>query len=185
MSRRGIVTRSTRQAGAGASACASPARSTITRVARSRVSSSWRHVGMLRTASAPSTRNSSRPGAARALERVVGDGRLPALDLDRGRFDAFDFLDGGGDQGEPISGRRDDLAALLPRVTGDDHEHPVQPEGGTRVGRRHDVADVHRVERATEDTDSLDPGSLRATAPNDGAKTMRSPFWNAGDTDAS
>jgi hypothetical protein len=24
------------------------------------------------------------------------------------------------------------------------------------------VADVHRVERATEDSDSLDPGSLRA-----------------------
>jgi hypothetical protein len=28
------------------------------------------------------------------------------------------------------------------------------------------VADVHRVERATEDTDSLDPGSLRATQNN-------------------
>jgi hypothetical protein len=44
---------------------------------------------------------------------------------------------------------------------------------------------VHRVERATEDTDSLDPGSLRATAPNDGAKTKGSCFRNAGDTDAS
>src|SRR6266545_1798234 len=64
MSRRGIVTRSTRQPGAGASACASPARSTITRVARSRVSSSLRHVGMFRTASAPSTRKRSRSGAA-------------------------------------------------------------------------------------------------------------------------
>src|SRR5262249_7774712 len=46
--------------------------------------------------------------------------------------------------------------------TGHDHEDPVQAQRGPGVGRGHDVADVHRVERAPEDTDALDPGSLRA-----------------------
>ena len=56
----------TRQPEPGGSECASPARSTTTTVARSRVSSSRRQVPMLATASAPSTRNSSRPGAVSA-----------------------------------------------------------------------------------------------------------------------
>src|SRR4051794_40745973 len=63
MSRRGMETRSTRQSGPGGSECTSPARSTTTTVARWRVSSSRRQVGMFATASAPSTRKSSRPGA--------------------------------------------------------------------------------------------------------------------------
>ena len=65
-SRRGIATRSTLQPPPGGSACASPRRSTTTIVASSRVSSSRRHVDMLATASAPSTRNSSRCGLASA-----------------------------------------------------------------------------------------------------------------------
>src|SRR5262249_25446856 len=95
-------------------------------------------------------------------ERVVRDRGLAPLDLDRRGLDAVDAVDGGGDQRQAVGGRGDHLAALLPRVTGHDHEDPVQAQRGPGVGRGHDVADVHRVERAPEDTDALDPGSLRA-----------------------
>src|ERR671911_548863 len=97
-------------------------------------------------------------------EGVVRDRGLTALDLDRRRLDPVDALDGGGDQLESVGGGRDHFAALLPWITGNDHEHPVEPERGPGVDGGHDVADVHRVERATEDTDSLDPGSLRVVA---------------------
>src|SRR5262249_30326654 len=95
-------------------------------------------------------------------ERVVRDRGLAPLDLDRRGLDAVDAVDGGGDQRQAVGGRCDHLAALLPRVTGHDHEDPVQAQRGPGVGRGHDVADVHRVERAPEATDALDPGRLRA-----------------------
>ena len=67
MSRRGIDTRSTcHPAHRAVRRARRRARSTTTIVARSRVSSSRRHVDMLATASAPRTRNSSRSGAVSA-----------------------------------------------------------------------------------------------------------------------
>ena len=52
-------------------------------------------------------------------------------------------------------GRRDHAPVLLPRIAGDDDEHPVEPElvaGGAGV---HQMADVDRIERAAEDPDPL------------------------------
>ena len=138
MSRRGMDTRSTRHPGPGGSAWTSPARSTTTTVARWRVSSSRRHVGMLATASAPSTRNSSRPGAASASSvSAVTDGRV-AFDLDRRRLDAVDARRPRRRERETVGRRRHDLTALLPRIAGDDEQHPVEAElaPGPRRRRR-------------------------------------------------
>ena len=107
----------------------SPARSTTTTVARSRVSSSRRQVPMLATASAPSTRNSSRPGAASASSvSAVTDARV-ALDLDRARpRRRRRRRPRRSTSARRSARRRHHLAPLLPRVPGDHEQHPVEAE---------------------------------------------------------
>ena len=107
--------------------------------------------GMLATASAPSTRNSSRPGAAERLERVGGDRRRVALDLDRRRLDAVDAVDRGA---RPARGGRRADATTRPRFC---HGSPATTSSTrsrpscARVSVGHDdVADVHGIERAAE-----------------------------------
>ena len=113
-------------------------------------------------------------GRGERVERVIRDGRRAALDLDARSLDTVDAVDRRRDQRKPVDGRRDDGAALLPRIPGDHHEHSIQPEGGAGVDRGHDVAHVHWVERAPEDTDSLDPGQSRGQT-----RDRRSHFRNA------
>ena len=130
------------------------------RVARSRVSSSRRHVGMLATASAPSSRNSSRSGAASASSvSAVTDGS-PAVDLDR---DGLEPVDVRRPRPRPARGDRPPTRRPRPRFC---HGSPAttsstrsRPSARARVGRRDDVADVDRVEGATEDPDPLDPAT--------------------------
>ena len=86
MSRRGIATCSTSPPVAGRPAYARRSRSTTTSVARSRVSSSRRHVGMLATASAPSTQEQLAPGAASASSvSAVTDGAPRSTSIARPR----------------------------------------------------------------------------------------------------
>ena len=84
------------------------------------------------------------------LQRVGGDRRAVALDLDRGCLHAFDTVHRGLDEHQTVARRRDDLASLLPRIARDHEEHAVEPERSPRLGRDDDVADVDRVERPTE-----------------------------------
>ena len=164
----------------GGSACASPARSTTTTVARSRVSSSRRQVGMLATASAPRTRNSSRSGADSASSvSAVTDG-LAALDLDRRRLDAVEPSTAASTSARRSAARRHDAAALLPRVAGDDEQHPVEPElrrasrprprrarrGRDRTCRRTRRAARLRHRRESTGVSCLHPGeTLASSAP--------------------
>src|SRR3954464_881294 len=67
------------------------------------------------------------------LERVGGDRRLAALDLDRRRLDAVHAVDRDGSERESVGGVRNDATALLPRVTGDDEQHAVEAELGARL----------------------------------------------------
>ena len=64
--------------------------------------------------------------------------------------------------------RRDDAAALLPRIARRDEQHLVEPERGAHVDRDHDVRVVDRIEGATEDTEArhLDDST-------DGSMTVR------------
>ena len=96
----------------GGSACASPARSTTTIVARSRVSSRRRHVPMLATASAPRMRNSSRSGRGQRLERVGGDRRARRARPRSRRLDPVDPVDRGR---PPARGGRRAEATTRPR----------------------------------------------------------------------
>ena len=66
-----------------------------------------------------------------------------------------DAVERGDDHLVPDLGRRDHPVALLPRVAGDHHEHPVEVELMAGGGRVHQVPDVHRIEGAAEDPDPL------------------------------
>ena len=64
---------------------------------------------------------------------------------------------------EPVGGRRDHPAPLLPRVARDDEQHPVEAELARVLGGDDHVADVHGIERAPEHAQPLlIGGSLRA-----------------------
>ena len=151
-SSRGIDSRSNRQPGPGGSACASPARSITTIVARSRVSSSRRHVGMFATASAPSSKNSSRPGAASASSvSAVTDGPV-AFDLDRPtpRRPSTPAT-AASTSAEPVGGptRRPGprFCHGSPATTSRTRSRLQRPAG---LGGGDEVPDVHRVEGAAE-----------------------------------
>jgi hypothetical protein len=96
------------------------------------------------------------------LERVRGHRGFASLDLQRQGFDAGDLLGRGDDEGEAILGRRDDRAPLLPGISGYHQQDSVEAQHVSRLDRRHDVADVHRIKGSAEDSQTLDGGSLRA-----------------------
>ena len=110
---------------------------------------------MFATASAPSTRNSSRSGPSERLERVGGDRRAVALDLDRRRLDAVDVGHRELDEREAVARRRDDPATLLPRVARGDHEHAVEAERLAHLGGHDDVTECTGIERAAEHSEPL------------------------------
>lgn len=94
-------------------------------------------------------------GSAQHLERVGGDRRTVALDFDRTLLEPVDVLHRGADQREPVFGGGSDLLPLLPRVAGDDQQHPVEAERGSGVGRGDEVPDVHRVERPAKNAQTF------------------------------
>ena len=79
-------------------------------------------------------------GRGERLQRVGGDRRGVALDLDGRGLDPVDVVDRGVDQREAVGRRRHHLAPLLPRVTGHHQQHPVEGELRRGLRRDHDVA---------------------------------------------
>ena len=156
-----------------------PAARCTTTVARSRVSSRRRQVPMLATASAPRTRNSSRPGRVQRLERVGGDRRALPLDLDRAGLDAVDPVDGQlHERSRSVAG-----ATTLPRFcqgspattsSTRSSERAAAPRRPRRCGRRAPDRRCRRTRRsvpvpvarpassATADLSPNFPASLRA-----------------------
>ncbi len=94
-------------------------------------------------------------GPEQGFEGVGGHRRALAVDLDRRCLDAVDLGDRELDQRQPIAGRRDDPPALLPRITGGNHEHPIEAEPAAHLRGDDDVADVHGIEGAAEHADPL------------------------------
>ena len=94
-------------------------------------------------------------GAEQRFERVGGDRRALAFDLDRARLDAVDSVDRELDQREPIRAptRRPGRASATGRRR--DHEHPIEAEPAADLGGHDDVADVHGIEGAAEHADAL------------------------------
>ena len=103
-------------------------------------------------------------GASRSIS--MADASTPSTPVDRGV-----------DQREAVGRRRHHPAPLLPRITGDDQQHPVEAELRPRLGRDDHVPDVHRVERAPEHPQPLArigrSGSLRAHGVFTSAKHSR------------
>jgi len=89
-------------------------------------------------------------GGREGFEGVGGHRRTHPVDLDARRLHAVDVSDRGFDHPEPLVGRGDDGAALLPRVAGDDEQNAIERERVTRLDGNDNVPDVHRVECAAE-----------------------------------
>ena len=124
----------------GGSAC-SPARSTTTTVARSRVSSSRATSTCWRPRPRRAAGTASRPGAVQRFERVGSDRRRPRARSRSSSPRARRCPSTAASTSASRSARRrDDLAALLPRIAGDDEQHPVEPQLrlARRRRRRHD-----------------------------------------------
>ena len=105
------------------------------------------------------TRTSSRSGRGELLDRVDRVGGAVAVELDPRGLEAVDAVERGDEHLVADLGRRDHASVLLPRIAGDDHEHPVEAELVAGRGRVHQVADVHRIEGAAEDPDAFSLGS--------------------------
>ena len=95
-------------------------------------------------------------------DRVDRVRRARTVELECRSFEAVDVGDRRRDHGEARVGRRDDLPALLPRIAGDDEEHAIEVELIARFDRADQVTDVHRIERAAEDTKPLARTHMRS-----------------------
>ena len=71
--------------------------------------------------------------------------------------------DRGLDHGQAVLGRREQAAALLPRLVGHHQQHPVEAEGGPGVDGRGQVPDVDGVERPPQDTQPLSHSAIDRT----------------------
>ena len=82
-------------------------------------------------------------------------GRAAPVDLDAARLDARHALRCGFDHREAIRRGRDlPLADLLPGHVGNDEQHAVEVQGVAHVDGGDEMADVRRVERASEHAES-------------------------------
>ena len=173
-SRRGIDTRSTRHPSPGGTAC-SPSRSITTIVARSRVSSRRRQVAMFATASAPRSRNNSRPGRASASSvSAVTDAPSRSTSIALASTPSTSAT-AASTSARRSARRRDDLTPLLPRVARDDEEHAVQLERGTGIRCRDDVPDVDGSNVPPSTPTRSDGGSASDRALSAIGMTLRRP----------
>ncbi len=92
---------------------------------------------------------------AQRLDGVDRVGRAVPVDLEPRDLEARDAVDRGRDHREPVRRARPDPTPLLPRVSGDDDEDPVEIELVASCGRRGEVRDVDGVEGAAEDAEAL------------------------------
>ena len=91
------------------------------------------------------------------LGQGVGGVGLPApVDLEPAGLQARDVAHRRLHQSQPVLGRaHGPLAGLLPGHVGHHQHDPVEAQGVLGVDRRHQMADVDRIERAPEDPDPL------------------------------
>lgn len=89
------------------------------------------------------------------LEGVGGEGLTAPVDLDAARLHTIGARHGCLDHGQPVGGRADPSPALLPRRVGHHQEDPVEIEGVADIHRSHEMTGVDRVERASENAQSL------------------------------
>ena len=89
-----------------------------------------------------------------SFDGVDGVARARTPDLDFGDHHALDVGTREPHHLQPMVRVGHDTVALLPRVTGRDHQHMLEPELVARRNCGREVRVVGRVERATEDPDA-------------------------------
>jgi len=102
------------------------------------------------------------------LQRLHRVARSPTIDLDAAGLHTDHVLDGRRHHSEPVgsTGNRACLT-LLPRIVGHDQEHVVQVKLVTRFDGNHQVADVDRVEGASQHADPPASPSPAEVAPSE------------------
>ena len=94
-------------------------------------------------------------GRRQLLDGVDRVRRALAFDLDRAHLEPVDAFDRGAHHLQPRDRGRHHRAALLPRVPRDGQDRPIECELLTRFERGHEMADMHRIEGASEDPEAL------------------------------
>ncbi len=96
-----------------------------------------------------------------SFKGVGGNRRPVAVHLKTACLDTRDAVHGCCHHLEPLRFRGHHASALLPRVTGRNQQHAVEPERVTHLGSNDQMSNVHRVERPSIHSESRHPPILR------------------------